>query len=941
MYKINKKASFSAIVAIMILCFMILAPGSTRANAANATLAPITAIDIPGLNKEVKGNIEIVGWALNKSGVEKVNILLNGNYVGETTLKLSRPDVLNAYPQYGQGDKVGFSYILDTTKLTAGTYKISAVAIGKDGINHIEDRNVTLISNKWNPVTAIDNPGLNYYTGADNLLVSGWGINASGIKNIKIYLDDKFITDVKPTVSRPDVQKAYQSYNLPEVLGYEYNLNLAGISNGKRKLVVEVEGNDGTKHKDTRYFTINRWSARMAIDNPGLNVSTNNNTMVVSGWGINPSGVKTINIYIDNNLVTSMAPNINRQDVKNAFPEYNIPLKSGYSYNMSLNNLAEGKRKITVEVIGNNGSKTSEDRYFNFVKWNPVTVIDEPAVNYSMEYDSLLVRGWAINQSGVKTIKVYVDNNYVAEIAPNVDRPDVKAAFASYNLPVKNGYAYRIPFDKLSAGTRKITTEAHGNDGSVKQESRNVTITNLSSRSNVETPVVNATFNNTNITIKGWALQKTKVKTANIYLNGTLVGSTEVNIKREDVNAAYPQYKDPSSGFQYTIAANTIKPGKYALNIEFIGTDGTKEISTRNITLNKHNPVMNIESPTDDMTIVDSKLNIVGWGINASGVKSVQVSVDGKPIGNTNTGISRPDVKAAFPNYVNSGTSGYSYSLSLNDLSLGAHKITVKVIGNDGTEQTQARTFHVNGRVYYTTYNQTLDYYANREVTEGSPVVYYNGSNQRAATKDEVKYYMNPDNFTSNSTFRLMFMKLTYFDGITASYLNVALTNKGVLANKGNVFLQAGAENNVNPIYLVSHSLLETGNGTSQLAQGVLVKSVNGLPVTPRITYNLYGIGARDGDAVRLGSEYAYQQGWFDIDTAIKGGASWIAKGYITNSNYNQNTLYKMRYNLNDNNYWHQYSTDIAWAFKQTSRMKSLIDQMGNPALIYEFPVFK
>jgi len=130
---------------------------------------------------------------------------------------------------------------------------------------------------------------------------------------------------------------------------------------------------------------------------------------------------------------------------------------------------------------------------------------------------------------------------------------------------------------------------------------------------------------------------------------------------------------------------------------------------------------------------------------------------------------------------------------------------------------------------------------------------------------------------------------------------------------------------NVNEIYLLAHALLETGNGTSQLANGVLVDKVDGKSVEPRIVYNMFGIGAYDGAALKAGSEYAYKQGWFTPEAAIEGGARWIWNNYINHSTYKQNTLYKMKWLPQDPDGYHQYATDIGRAVKQTNRIASRV----------------
>ena len=137
------------------------------------------------------------------------------------------------------------------------------------------------------------------------------------------------------------------------------------------------------------------------------------------------------------------------------------------------------------------------------------------------------------------------------------------------------------------------------------------------------------------------------------------------------------------------------------------------------------------------------------------------------------------------------------------------------------------------------------------------------------------------------------FLILSGSTGISSSDLDKELSGKGILVGKGQIFWKAARDNNINEIYLLAHALLETGNGTSDLAKGVLVSVVDGKAVTPMVVYNMFGIGARDEDPVRLGSEYAYKQGWFTPEAAIIGGTKWIADSYINNSTYRQDTLYK------------------------------------------------
>lgn len=206
------------------------------------------------------------------------------------------------------------------------------------------------------------------------------------------------------------------------------------------------------------------------------------------------------------------------------------------------------------------------------------------------------------------------------------------------------------------------------------------------------------------------------------------------------------------------------------------------------------------------------------------------------------------------------------------------------------------------------------------------------------AAQVDTSYYLNPNNFDKSSATFLQFLVLSkpaYID-VNEANKNI-LDGKGILANKANSFSTAAKTYNVNEIYLISHALLETGNGTSQLANGVTVSKVDGKPVTPKKVYNMYGIGAVDSDPLRGGSEYAYKQGWDTPEKAIIGGANFVAQNYISKG---QDTLYKMRYNP-ANPGVHLYATDIGWAIKQTTGMQNLYKQLSSYTQEFDVPKYK
>ncbi|WP_161603056.1 S-layer homology domain-containing protein [Oceanobacillus massiliensis] len=240
------------------------------------------------------------------------------------------------------------------------------------------------------------------------------------------------------------------------------------------------------------------------------------------------------------------------------------------------------------------------------------------------------------------------------------------------------------------------------------------------------------------------------------------------------------------------------------------------------------------------------------------------------------------------------------------------------------------------GKEIVTTTHYDLDFneMVNIQMTKTPKV---DGSGIYLASEELVSYYANPNNYSKGSSDYLQFLILSQNAGLNAQEINEkVLKGKGILEGQGQAFIDAGKKYNVNEVYLIAHALHETGNGTSQLAKGILVSTVDGKSVYPKKTYNMYGIRAYDSNPLRLGSEHAYKEGWFTPRDAIIGGAAFIADGYI---NSGQDTLYKMRWNPSSPGY-PQYATHVSWAVLQTTRIQEIYNLLDSYVLKYDVPTF-
>ncbi|SES41166.1 peptidoglycan-binding protein [Salipaludibacillus aurantiacus] len=322
------------------------------------------------------------------------------------------------------------------------------------------------------------------------------------------------------------------------------------------------------------------------------------------------------------------------------------------------------------------------------------------------------------------------------------------------------------------------------------------------------------------------------------------------------------------------------------------------------------------------------------------------------------------------------------------------HHLVVNGIGDPVTLMKINSELNKQGGTGYTrSYDMTIEQMLDRQMTLGPQTDLYGGGWQNAKRED-VRYYLDPLNFSLDPSSRDMyqFLKLSQTSGVSATQLNKILSGKGILHHTGATFKDAAERNGVNDIYLISHALLETGHGTSILSNGSIevgqVSTNKWVSIRPtssgkatyilervyndrlnrwswvrtrddnfdtngmtlRQTYNMFGIEAVDSDPYTRGSVRAFREGWFTPEASIRGGAQFISNNYLERG---QDTLYKMRWDPDFHeaavssdvriarSSFYQYATDIGWAYKQTRMIKSLYDQIENPYLPLEVPNYK
>lgn len=87
----------------------------------------------------VSNSITTTGWAVSDDGIEKIEILLDNNFVCNATKGFERPDVERAFPGTKDSLYSGFRANLDCTEITDGKHKLTVRFMDSRGRNKEQD----------------------------------------------------------------------------------------------------------------------------------------------------------------------------------------------------------------------------------------------------------------------------------------------------------------------------------------------------------------------------------------------------------------------------------------------------------------------------------------------------------------------------------------------------------------------------------------------------------------------------------------------------------------------------------------------------------------------------------------------------------------------------------------------------------------------------------
>ena len=197
--KIKFKYAPSVMTVITALTIFTVSLTCSAAAAAATTAPPRGHIDSPAGGSYISNSVTIKGWSISASGVKTVAIYINGKKAGNAATGIRRDDINQKYNSggaYAGAKYCGFSYLLNTSAYSAGTYKVTVSSISKSGSTY----GFATSYKKCSPLIHIDSPkSVAAGTGiSTDFTINGWSLNTSGVSRVDIAADGKKVGGAQP-----------------------------------------------------------------------------------------------------------------------------------------------------------------------------------------------------------------------------------------------------------------------------------------------------------------------------------------------------------------------------------------------------------------------------------------------------------------------------------------------------------------------------------------------------------------------------------------------------------------------------------------------------------------------------------------------------------------------------------------------------------------------
>jgi ADP-heptose:LPS heptosyltransferase/GT2 family glycosyltransferase len=305
--------------------------------------------------------------------------------------------------------------------------------------------------------------------------------------------------------------------------------------------------------------------------------------------------------------------------------------------------------------------------------------------------------GWVLGPEAISSITVYLDDAKLGSATLGIPRPDIAAAFPYYadNASAGFWFSVRLAADRpvgpaqlrFVAATRSHRT-SRDIDVTIGQKLGAAPVEAAPEPIRLEIEEVSLDAN-AMLKVMGWAASTEPLRSVELFIGEQSIGTAVVNVSRPDVAAVVPHYDNASSsGFVFEAQLDPSDAESRELLILASDSAGRTR-STQSVV--RRTGTMRLFCD-DSLLSEDGALSCVGWAVCESGVVSIGIEIDDIPLGQAETGISRPDVGKSFQHLQHAENAGFRFTAKLNGSWKGEHGIRITARGAAGETRSILQT---------------------------------------------------------------------------------------------------------------------------------------------------------------------------------------------------------------------------------------------------------
>jgi ADP-heptose:LPS heptosyltransferase/GT2 family glycosyltransferase len=186
----------------------------------------------------------------------------------------------------------------------------------------------------------------------------------------------------------------------------------------------------------------------------------------------------------------------------------------------------------------------------------------------------------------------------------------------------------------------------------------------------------------------GWAIAHAQIIAVQVLLDEERLGSAQFGHRRDDIADAYPGYLNARlSGFSFfkQLSKDAFPDAIFVEAIDLSGAVCRVSVPVEiGVALSAVPPEKELSPPAPEEPVLDPRraiylhcdsavlranrrLSVAGWVVCATGISSVDVTLDDEPLGKADLGFSRPDVANEYPGIPQAHHSGFLFEVPLQE----------------------------------------------------------------------------------------------------------------------------------------------------------------------------------------------------------------------------------------------------------------------------------